>query len=517
MRANYLKYPLLIVYSAAIVLAFHTRYSGYHGDLPQGCDEFGYLNSAKAAAEGKLFKEHAERPFDPELREYLRRSPLDFSSYEYMIAPHAYSLHKKGKIINQYPPGTGLLLSPLPFHLRKAAFPAVCAAVLVLFLVLAFKVGNGGLSLFTINLIAVLASAAFISDAFPWTFGNFNWVNSHAPSLGMLLAAGYLFDRRPGWSMALLGTSVLFRVVNAILFVPLLLVYLWKGFRLQEYLSRETAFRIVRATFFFLVGGMGLYFLYMWCLLGNPLLSTYPEDYLRETFIAPLYLIPGNIRYHIAFSNPWFLFHFVIMGFIVCMGLFRKMPWKWVIAAAVITLFNYVFFVLHRIAGPLEQRYLYASGMIIAGIFLRHVEKYVRNSAVLRRIVNGAGAVFIIAAIVFSAVRFPRQDTQALFYDQIRAYDRCFSGYDVVWAEHRSGTVEYATGKAGFRYQWGPGETRKAVMSWLSANGYRQAVWVSDLEKHFTDSLTVESELKSIPLDYTVKTCGGFGTIIEVR
>src|SRR5512136_1078903 len=90
MVEKYLKYPVLVLYATAIVCAFYVRYSGFHLKLPDGCDEFGYLNIAKAASEGKLFKDHAERPFDKGMLEYLKRSPHEYSSYEYMICPHAY-------------------------------------------------------------------------------------------------------------------------------------------------------------------------------------------------------------------------------------------------------------------------------------------------------------------------------------------------------------------------------------------------------------------------------------------
>jgi hypothetical protein len=268
---------------------------------------------------------------------------------------------------------------------------------------------------------------------------------------------------------------------------------------------------------FLLAGGLVFYYLYVWGLLGDPFLQTYPEDYLKLTLMSPINEIPGNIRFHVDFTNKWFLFHGGILGMMTCMWLFKKMPLKWIVVSLVIMLFNYGYFFVHRILGPTEARYVFASGMIMAGIVLRYAEEYLHSTARLRTIINCAGVLLVLAAIVFSAVKFPRQDMHKLFYDQIKAYNDCFSGYDVVWSELRSGTVEYATGKAGFRYQWGPKDTRKTVMSWLSEHGYRQAIWVSDLGKGFLDTVDVEAELKSIPADYTVKNCPGFGTVIDVR
>jgi hypothetical protein len=518
MVEKYLKYPFLVLSVIAIMLAFYSCYYGFHLKLPQGCDEFGYLNLAKAATEGKLFKDHTERPFDEGLLEYLKQSPYDYRSYEYMICPHAYYLHKKNlKLINEYLPGNGIVLCPLPFEARKTAAPAMYALLLVLFLVIAFKAGNGAVSFFTINLMVLCVFAAFLSDFFPRRFDCFTWINSQTPTFGILIAAGYLLDRKPGLSIALLGMSTLFRLVNVILFIPFLGVYLWKGFTIGDYCSKETIVRSMKAVLFLLAGGLGFYFLYVAGLLGNPFLQTYPEDYLKMTLMSPISEIPGNIRYHVGLANKWFLFNSAIVGLMTCMWLLKKMPLKWLVVSLVIMLFNYGYFFVHNILGPTETRYVFASGLIMAGILLRYAEEYLRCTARLQTIINCAGILLVLAALVFSAVKFPRQDMHKLFYDQIKAYNNCFSCYDAVWAETRSGTVEYATGKAGFRYQWGPKETRKAVISWLHEHGYRQAVWVSDLEKGFLDTVDVEAELKSIPVEYTVKKCPGFGTVIDVR
>jgi hypothetical protein len=70
------------------------KYLEYHLRSPEGCDEFGYLNMAKAIDEGELFRDHAKRPFLPELISHLRREFPDENSYRWMIAPHAYHLGK---------------------------------------------------------------------------------------------------------------------------------------------------------------------------------------------------------------------------------------------------------------------------------------------------------------------------------------------------------------------------------------------------------------------------------------
>ncbi len=98
---------ILLLIGLMLLVGFfiYQKYLGHHLRLPQGCDEFGYLNMAKAIEERELFGDHAKRPFFPELISHLQNKFPDEDSYRWMIAPHAYHLDpEKGKIINQYPP-----------------------------------------------------------------------------------------------------------------------------------------------------------------------------------------------------------------------------------------------------------------------------------------------------------------------------------------------------------------------------------------------------------------------------
>jgi hypothetical protein len=504
------KYPVLILYTIVLMGFFYTGYFNRLLLLPEGCDEFGYLNMAKAVSQGTLFKNHAHRPFDKDLLAYLKQSSHRFESSAHLICPPAYRLDtKRVKIINQYPPGTGILLSPLPFDSRKIAFPAIVALLLVLFLFLAFKTKTGEITFFNINVIAVIAFLVFMASYFPQGFDNFSIVNSYAPTFGMLLAAGYLLDKRPGMSIALLGMSTIFRIANVIIFVPFLFVYVGRGLNIGGCFSKETIVRTVKAIALLLVGGLGLYFLYVWVLLGNPLSPTYSEV---DQGFALFKEIPGNISYYFGFFNRWFVFHIVVIGLMVCMGIMKKMPVRWIIISTAIALFNYCFYFIHRVR---IEYYPYASGIIIAGILLQYAEEYIQTTK-FRTMINYAGVLIFCAAVVCSIVWFPRQNSHQLFDDQIQAYNDCFSMYDVVWAENRGGTVEYATGKADFRMVWGPEDTRKEILSWLHEHGYRQALWMSEFGSEAFQTI-VKKELKDIPLDYTVKASPAFGTIFEIQ
>jgi hypothetical protein len=515
MVERYCRYPVFSLYTIAIVLAFFAAFFNDHLNLPEGCDEFGYLNMAKAVSRGNLFKNHTERPFDSALIGHLRRSPYPYESYAYLICSHAHFIHWKGwKIINQYPPGTGVMLAMVPFEVRKQAFPAIAALLLVLFTAFAFRAGSGRLSLFHMNLLAVIALLVFFSSFIPHGLNSFNEVNSYAPTFGMLLAAGYLLDKKPGLSIVFLGMSTVFRIPNAILFLPFLFAYVGTGFRVREYFSKRAMVKTSRAAALLLAGGLGLYFMYVWILLGNPFVPTY--SYVDQRF-ASVKEIAGNIAYYCSPVNRWFLVHVAVLGLIAVMGILKKIPARLVCFSMLTAAFNYCFYFVHRVP---EEYYVYASGVIAAGILLGGLEASLRHSK-YRRVIDIAGILAVLAAAGFTVFRFPRLDMQQQLEARIKPYSECFSGFDVVWAELRGGTVEYATGKAGFRFEWGPAAVRRDVLSWLHAHGYRQAIWVSDLEKsraqlNLRDTVNVEAELKSIPLDYRVKECPELGTVIEV-
>ena len=508
MFEKYFKYPVIVLYIAIFMVWFFAAYAERHLKLPEGCDEFGYLNMAKAVAKGHLFTSHSYRPFDSQLTKHLRQTTFDLRSYQHVICPEAYHFDpSSGKTINQYPPGTGILLSILPFETRKVAAPALYALLIVLLMIYAFKVRSGKISFINLNLLAVLMFLLFYQKGI-FSAGSFTTINSYAPTYGFLLAAGYLLNKRPGVAILLLGASTFFRFVNVLFFLPFLFVYLYGNDGVRGYFSQGALLKTFRAVGLILFGGLGWYLLYVWVLLGNPLASTY--SYIDQEVVS-INDILGNIGFYFNFNKLWFKGHLTVIGFMVLLGIFRKMPVRWILFSVVLSLLNYGFYFLHKVK---IEYYPYASMVIITGILLQYLEVYI-NKTKFRIVVNYIGVIILLSASIFSAVKFPRQDLIRVFNEQIQTYKDCFSEYDVVWAQLHSGTVEYATGKASFRYQWGPEQVRNDILVWLRNNGYRQAIWTSDLDSSYEDS--VKNALKNIPLDYNIKTCAALGTVIEIR
>ncbi|MGB9005422.1 MAG: hypothetical protein WCB96_06855 [Candidatus Aminicenantales bacterium] len=461
---------------------------------------------AKAISNGRLFQSHTERPFDKELISYLRNSRYDYREYAHLIGPHAYHLDaKKFKIINQYPPGTGLLLSIFPFDKRQIVFPVVNAFILIFCMLIAFKIKNSEISFYDLNLLVLIALIFFNTFALK---DNFFWVNSIGPTYGILLAAGYLLDKKPGLSILFLGLSTIFRIANAILFIPFFIIYALKE-GLSKFSLKDVLLKPGRASFLFLGGGLWFYLVYVWILLGNPFASTY--SYIDQAYTFQIKNIFGNAAFYFSFQNKWFLLHISILFLIVVMRVFWKIPGKWIFISLGLAVFNYVFYLLHEVK---IFYYPFASSIVILGILLCQFEEKTKKKE-FSKIINIIGILAMLLSLNSSIREFPRQSLRKNFYDKVKIYTDRFSAYDVIWAELRSGTIEYTTGKASFRYQWGPQNVRDDVMRWLKSHGYRQAVWVSDLDMTIQEN--IEKDLLGVPLEYKVITSHEFGKLIEIR
>lgn len=489
--------------SLIVFFTFFKVFYPYHLKLPIGCDEFGYLYMAKGIDQGKLFQSPTSRPFDPGLTNALKKSSFSFNGYTHVISPHAYHLDRATfKLINQYPPGTSLLLSLAPWQAAKRWGPAIFAFFSLVFLALAISLQEGRLSFFGSGLAVLIMTLLMMVGPFR---SSFKEITSLAPTFGLLIGAGFLLDKKPGVSLLYLGLSTIFRVTGAILVLPFLVLYvlhesgmrIWSGAALR---------RAIKGGFLFISGGLWLYALYVWILLGNPFRPTY-------SFIDTVLTLRGFLSRAVFFFNlhqPWFIVHLATLALITLAVVLWKLPMKWAALAWGLAAYNYFFFLVHDVH---MDYYPYASAMILAGLALALILPKLRASK-FAWVVPVAAIAALILMVRFTTHKYPHHDLNAVYAANIKAYSDCFSKYDVVWGELRTGTVEYATGKAGFRYAWGTDRVRRATMEWLRGHGFAQAIWVSDLPLKQED---IEGELQKFRLSYTTLECPGLGTILEIE
>ncbi|MBK1875744.1 hypothetical protein [Pelagicoccus mobilis] len=492
---------LLLV--SLVTTAAHKHYNPFDHQLPTGCDEFGYLNMAKAISTGQTFADHSQRPFLPELLPALKENIRDPNHYRWMIAPHAYHLaYSEDRIINQYPPGVGLMLAALPLEQRRDAYTIACVLIGCIGLLIAAYVDAGKkLTLWPLFLIPV---CGLLLHYFEASNLEFRRVGSLAPTYGLLIAAGWLMPRHPAWSLALLSFTTLFRIPNALLFPPIGLACLFlsaphaKG--IGQHLSK--AIRLGIAIF---ASGFGMYLLYAYLRLGSPLALTYSsidQDFTEEGGISK------NLHYYFVEHRKWLWPHVFAIGLLAGSALFRSKSLKWLLFGLFVCLFNYAFYLTHKVQ---IEYYPYASALICIGLAIGNLELD-KTPQLLRRSAAAAGILIALYSL-YKAPSFPKLDSTANFQKHAAPIQQTFQEFDAIWAEHRSGTIEYVTGKAGLRYNWGPDHSRVFIIKWLRDHGYTQAIWHSD--PGINPLADIEKLLQRNEIGYTKKS-GPAGDYLEI-
>jgi hypothetical protein len=483
-----------------LILFSYGYFFSYHLDLPLGCDQFGYLNLSEDISQGKVFTNPEKRPFESELIPYLRQSHFKYHDYAWMITPHAHHLDQRGmRIINQYPPGTSLLLSLFPIHLRQVWFAPICLTLLIFLLLLSLMRGGGNTFPSSVGIITILSCILIFLTPFN---GEFKQVNSLAPTYGILIAAGYLLTCRTAWSLILLGTAIIFRVVNVIFIPAFVAVYLIP--EIGRWNWKIILKKILASVLLVLAGGMLVYLVYAWLLTGSPFAATYS---VKDQAFTGVNQLIDHLRYYISWQRPWFNVHAALIILMFSLSIWSKRIFRWAVFAFIITALNYGFFILHRVT---INYYPYAASMLIIGILIASIEKMIPT-----RVRNILFPILMVPIIIFLAITItiPEISPKDNFNRKTELYQEPLEEYDVIWGSLRTGTAEYATGRAAFRFLWGPRPARISVIRWLYDHGYSQAFMAND-EKLGPE--WIEWELSEIGLNYSRQNYPQVGTIISV-
>lgn len=487
-----------LVLVALFVGASYAKFYHNHTHLPEGCDEFGYLNLAEAIRSGKAFDNHAERSFLTDLITDLERNGFTYEEYGWILAPHAYHCQPdKALITNQYPPGTSFLLSAFPLEDRQPAFPALvvllfCLLPLVALYLLDPRALTAGHVLLVALLVFSLASVPFLTE--------YARINSVAPTWGILLASGILLVRKPGWALALIATSCLFRVSNGWLFIPVGLVYIahhWKASWGKRILRGWGAFVLV------LVGGLGILMWYQYALLGDPLATTYSVR--DQTWVSGTGIF-NNLYFYVVEEPGWLWVHVVGILGLILLKWRNHLSSKHILGWLGLIAFNYSFFLAHKVTVPY---YPYASAMLLWGALI-----YYTSAIRIPLKAERYAWLFLVGLAIGLLVTSIDTDTKAQQLTEQRSLEACLTETDVVWAELRSGTVEYASGKAGLRFIWGERPVRDFIIHWFFTHGIDQTFWVSDLPGHETD---IRQTFVRLNLPYRLRNCPEWGTFVHVE
>lgn len=500
----------LVMLVAALVVTAIVRFYHRHTDIPKDCDEPGYLEMAEAMHRGKTFDDPVERPFHDGLVQHLQAEEYTVSDYGWLLSPLPYHLEPHtGKLINQYPPGTGFVLSFIPIEHRTVLFPGVLALLFFAISLLALRLLSGSNhtafqrgAWWTLVLFLLFIMSSPINV-------EFSRISSVGMTYGLILGAGILFRKKPEWALVCLGLACTFRIAHVIFLAPIGLQLLWvrviepgKHKEISAWLKHGL---IAGAAFVF--GGFMWYLIYTYQLMGNPFWPTYgglDVNFAQKSgFLenVAFYLIPGQ---------NWFGVHLVAIAILFAGTRLGWITNKWFVFLVATVAFNYLFFCTHKVAVPY---YPHASAILLLGAIIEALachDKAPKPIAIIRWSIP----VVILVLIGISVTKPKFGQHEQLFEQQVAAYQSAFDGYHVVWAHFHTSTIEYAIKKPSFTLLWAKAEVQASALHWLAANGYRQVIWLDDLE---IPALNLEKRLHRAKLSYRKEYSEQFGSLYVIE
>ena len=144
-----------------LVVSLFLNFFNNHSKYPTGCDEFGYLQLSEELAGN----DEREAFLNPLIND-LEKEGFVHHDYAWLILPHAYHVDSEvNKPVNQYQPGTSIILSFLNPKTKQILFPVL---VLILGVWLVVMV-SWRLKLDSVPLLSAI-TVFFIIGSFPGPF-----------------------------------------------------------------------------------------------------------------------------------------------------------------------------------------------------------------------------------------------------------------------------------------------------------------------------------------------------------
>ena len=451
------------------------RFDGEHTQLPQGCDEFGYLQLANQWSNQSV---GTQPGFKENLVNHLENEGFDYRDYGWMIAPHAHHWHQESaQVINQYPPALSWMLSWFPKEQRQIWFPGIMAVINSIPLLI--------IGLFYFNkphhqlLLVVFLGSLFF---FPPTEIEFTRINSLAPTFSWLLAAGLLFRSHPWASTVMASVSLIFRSANVIFIGVFWIV----NFVLQRRFDKKSFVSL------FVQGAL--------LLVGMVPTMGY-QKWLLDDFFAPTYSIIDQsfsgfqqLGSHLSFyfiDEPYWVLPMPLILLAIYFFTRHSQGRYRLIALCVAWSFLMGFFLFHEVT---IYYYPYAAVLFGGGVLLPYIFQKINR---INRF-DWLPLVYLIP-IIYSLFKLEKTPNVESEYP----YQQCFSS-EVIWSDLRSGTVEYTTDALGFRYSWGNTNARDQIILWLAQNNHKQAFWLEDLE---VSEVELKTSIEQLGLHLKTRNC----------
>lgn len=465
-----LYYTIIFLVSILFATGAFLKFSTQHEKLPADCDEFGYLNMAKAFSNNNAFNDHAPRPFFNELIQVLKQHNLNETDYVWMIVPHAYHFSSKTnrKVINQYAPGTSYLLSWIPINYRKMSFLflVMIFTFLIPFIYVVLKKMESLQTIIALTLLMLLLS---ISTPFITEIAR---INSLAFTFGLFIIVGLSAVENPLIALFFIVLSANFRVVNLLMLLPLSLFFIQPLFKYVKTSNWKTLVVFVVKCILIILIALTPYLFYVTKLLGNPFIPTYPS---HDTNFVRFDELFSNISFYFSFKESWFIAHIIAIIILFFQVKQNQLSKKTFLIWLTFPLVNYVFFSFHKVQ---MSYYPFASVFILFGAIIYYFSKN-RVEVLNRKYMLIIPIIISIIMCCDGVVRYSKKQ-HLTFEAELKNYQP-LCNYDVVWGEMHSGTSEYVCNISGFKYNFGTPKAREITLKYLRDKGYSQVIICDDI------------------------------------
>lgn len=451
-------------------------------ELPVGCDDFGYLRQARLVRDvGPL------RALDTAINDDLtvamirafKSSGLPVNVWQEAAAPHCH--HYKphvDRIVLQYPPGTGFVLSLFPEGQQSRT-----AARLVVLAILAGMLA----AMVRIYAAAVALLALYLSAACFSVLGWFGSSMSIPSSIALAFALAYLLaakldfsDLTKGWRWhaaagLLLGIATTIRIPNLFLIAGFAACY---G---VAWLRRPSLLGLLGPAAFgaALVAGLLPVLAANAINAGSPWATTYSAVDAARPMLDWTVFREGVSAFFVEHPHTARTMALSIAPPIVlAVALLRRFEWRAamvLLAAAVNLVTNLGYFILHD---PRAPYYPVPMAMFVAASSCFALIGMARHSfdgsegLRFRRI----AAALCLAAVV-AAVALRPVPVSALFKDA--SLHRTFDGKTVVWADLKSGYFHFFQGRQASKLATATADGQDRIMAVVAELGLSQ-IAISD-------------------------------------
>lgn len=479
-----------------ICIGFFFNFSHYQNKVPKGCDEFGYLNLAKAFSENKAFSNIYEKPYFNQLIDTLRHEKLHELEFAYLIAPMSYYLKDKThEVINMYNPGTSFILSWFPINVRAYLFSLI--AILIFASILFIYTKNNTQFNWADLLFIVVVLLMFLP--FSPIRSEFTRINSLALTFGILAIAGYFIPTKPIISIALIGISANFRLGNLLILLPIVFFIKWPN---KISMVKFIAFGLI--CFLVLLISISPYMLYSYKLFNNPFSSTYSE---MDTAMGNKPL--ENIFIYLNFKELWFTCHLLICLLLFYLTYLNKISLLQCLGYLSFAIINYAFFIFKNIT---MNYYPYASLFILIGVclfFLNKIQVSNKTHQIIKTVVLVSSLVILITGFIeYKKFIYPN------YQEQSESYQLFFSKYEVIWAGEYAGTTQYICNNKGFMYVRGSNRARILTMKFLLNKNISQIILLDDIS--MPKEIIIE-ELNNNKISYSLKKNNILGNYLTIN